>query len=215
MIRSRAISERTLRALAVFGLPACRCRRKPDVRFAVCRAAAALTTAPCVLFTGPSGAGKSTALSALARLESARDTRTIRIRPDALARDERTPPEIIRRAVGPMLTLLSRCGLSDATLLATPARYLSEGQRWRLALCAALSRAARPGATQTLIIADELCDGLDELTALGVLAGAASICTRTPGLFLAGATARDDVAAMARGQSRWRVIDLPTQEPRP
>lgn len=212
MIRARP-SPRTLRALAVFGLPA---RRPPThtlaARNLALRAEIALHAAPCVLLAGPSGAGKSTALDLLARAHRERGTRTIRVRPEALRREQRTAPELIHRGIGFTLELLARCGLSDATLLDTPARKLSEGQRWRLALAVALAQTARASspsarAAPTLIIADELCAGLDELTALGVLAGAASLCARTPRLQLLAASARDDIAAMARGMIRWRVID--------
>ncbi len=208
MTCTRAVSERTLRALAVFGLPAARAGRAPSGLAAAGQAAGALAVAPCVLLAGPSGSGKSTALAALARRERARGTRVVRVRAAALERDARTPPEILRRGVMPMLALLSRCGLSDASLLATPACRMSEGQRWRLALCVALCRGTRGSVARTLVIADELCGGLDALAALGVLSGAASVCARTPGLVLAGASARDDVAAMARGMSRWRVVAL-------
>lgn len=213
MIRARP-SPRTLRALAVFGLPA---RRPPTHTFVASdlaiRAEAALLATPCILLTGPSGAGKSTALDLLSRAHRDRGTRTIRVRPEALRSERRTAPDLLHRGTASTLELLARCGLSDATLLDVPARKLSEGQRWRLALALALARTARDRTTPTLIIADELCAGLDELTALGVLAGAASLCARTPRLQLLATSARDDVAAMARGMIRWRVIDSKAPTP--
>ncbi|MFB3891108.1 MAG: ATP-binding cassette domain-containing protein [Phycisphaerae bacterium] len=62
------------------------------------------------------------------------------------------------------LEVLSRCGLADAAVLVTPAKFLSGGELFRLAMAEALHRARRAGRA-VIIVVDEFCSSLDSLTA--------------------------------------------------
>jgi ABC-type lipoprotein export system ATPase subunit/GNAT superfamily N-acetyltransferase len=113
---------------------------------------------------GPSGAGKSVLLrEAMRQVRGARLLTTARV-----ARSSRSPVDRLRGGGLPQrMEMLSRCGLADARALITPARLLSGGQQYRLALAEALHeglRAGRPG----LIVADEFASCLDSPTAAGL-----------------------------------------------
>ena len=114
-----------------------------------------------VAVTGPSGAGKSVLLREVA----ARVPDAVPLRTGALARSRR--PAVTVLAGGSLagrLEVLSRCGLAEAGALVTPARYLSGGQRLRLALAEALHSALVSGRPR-LVVADEFATGLDATTA--------------------------------------------------
>ncbi|MHC4294711.1 MAG: ATP-binding cassette domain-containing protein [Planctomycetota bacterium] len=114
-----------------------------------------------VAVAGPSGAGKSVLLREIAAQV-----------PDAIVMPVNSPARSLQPAVavlrgGPLrerLGVLARCGLAEATALVTPARNLSGGQRYRLALAAALHRAKRRNKA-TMVIADEFAATLDSVTA--------------------------------------------------
>jgi ABC-type ATPase with predicted acetyltransferase domain len=110
---------------------------------------------------GPSGAGKSVLLQLAA--QRLRNVHWLDLK--HLAKSSLPPVALLP---GPRLkeklAMLSRCGLAEATVLITPAKYLSGGQLYRLALARALYQAfatGRPG----VVIADEFAACLDAVTA--------------------------------------------------
>jgi len=114
-----------------------------------------------VAVIGPSGAGKSVLLREARR----RCRGAVWMDAEALARDGRPAMEVLSGgSVSRRLEMLSRCGLADAAALVTSASRLSGGQRYRLALAAALYRASRRRRA-VLVLADEFCSTLDALTA--------------------------------------------------
>jgi len=114
-----------------------------------------------VAVTGPSGSGKSVLLDYVAK--KIKGSRRLRVR--RLSRSNKPAVSILRG--GPLsqrLELLSRCGLAEAMVLVTPARLLSGGQLYRLALAESL-HAARRANSPRLVIADEFAACLDTDTA--------------------------------------------------
>jgi ABC-type ATPase involved in cell division/GNAT superfamily N-acetyltransferase len=114
-----------------------------------------------VAVVGPSGAGKSMLLRA-----AMRQVRGARLLTTAgVARSAKPPVEVLRGGgLSQRLEMLSRCGLAEARAMITPARLLSGGQQYRLALAEALYREIhrdRP----SLIVADEFASCLDYTTA--------------------------------------------------
>lgn len=125
-----------------------------DFRFAV-------RPGQIVAVTGPSGAGKSVLLR-----EVARQVRRARwLRTDSLARsDEPAVALLTGGELSERLRTLSRCGLAEAPALIKPAKCLSGGQLYRLALAETLHGALRAG-RDGLVIADEFASCLDPATA--------------------------------------------------
>ena len=114
-----------------------------------------------VAVVGPSGAGKSVLLREAAR----RIPRSRWLRTEELSRLDTPAVDTPRGIDLPVrLEMLSRCGLADAQALVTPARLLSGGQLYRLALADALLEDRRRS-EPTLVIADEFAAGLDTATA--------------------------------------------------
>ena len=162
-----------------------------------------------VAVIGPSGSGKSVLLREVlgraARGDRAEDRRP---RPRAAI-----PAICVGRAArrAAWLELLSRCGLAEAAVLVTPARRLSAGQLYRLALARAFWRAAahrrRGGAG--VIVADEFASNLDDETAAALCARVRRWCHRQP-VALVVATARASLLEHLRPD---RVIVKPLGRP--
>jgi ABC-type ATPase with predicted acetyltransferase domain len=117
-----------------------------------------------VAVVGPSGAGKSVLLSRVAR--------RMRRRADAVFLDVSSLGACSQPAVAAVgereslckrLAILSLCGLAEAAVLVTPAKYLSDGQLYRLALARAILQADRLGG-DVLLLADEFAAALDYTT---------------------------------------------------
>ncbi|MCJ7543345.1 MAG: AAA family ATPase [Phycisphaerae bacterium] len=128
-----------------------------------------LTVGPgqIVAVIGPSGSGKSVLLrKVLAALPGAEAMKT-----GDLARGELAPIDMVQgQSQGPWLDVLSRCGLAEAAVLVTPARRLSAGQLYRLALARAFWR-AQTRRRPCVVVADEFASNLDDDTA-------AALCDR-------------------------------------
>lgn len=141
-----------------------------------------------VLVTGPSGAGKSVLLDQ-ARRQAPR-ARGLDI--DRLARC--SLPTISAMGKYPLVDrkrMLSRCGLADARAMTSPARLLSGGQLYRLALARALLKARMSGRDE-LVIADEFCSVLDEMTAWALCRGVRKLVTNSK-VALMLASPREDI----------------------
>ncbi len=185
-------SPRLLRIAALFSMPLDRKREMGRARLArACSQTMELLgprrhDSPHVhargitLIHGASGSGKSTLLRAIARECAARRLRVRRVEMPRSAReghpqrDHRTIVDLSRLQLATWLRTLASCGLADAALLAQRPHELSTGQAWRLALALALarslslSRAPTRPTTPTILIIDELCAGLDDITARGL-----------------------------------------------
>ncbi len=107
---------------------------------------------------GPSGAGKSVLLRSACRLPGA-----VPLDVAGLANSGRLAVNCLGGRLADRLATLSRCGLAEPAALLTPARHLSGGQSYRLALARALHRAKRAGSA--LVVADEFASTLDRPTA--------------------------------------------------
>jgi ABC-type ATPase with predicted acetyltransferase domain len=146
-----------------------------------------------VAVIGPSGAGKSVLLAAVRRRAAGGRA----LRPAALARSPRPAVDLLTGgALAERLAVLSRCGMADAAALVTPAKHLSGGQRYRLALAEAIWAAYR-SRRPSLIVADEFAATLDDQTA-------GALCRRLRRLLAGGdcallvATARPKLLAAIR-----------------
>lgn len=152
---------------------------------------AALAPGQIALVTGPSGGGKSTLLRAVVRRLG---RRVVRAR---TAYSSRRVVDLLDLPLDQTLGTLSRAGLADARLLARPGRTLSEGERFRLALALAMTRAGRTPALPlpggVVLVVDEFASVLDRVTAASV-ARALRRWVRPPGpMRVIVATAHDDV----------------------
>lgn len=129
-----------------------------------------------IAIVGPSGAGKSVLLNEIA----AGFPSALRLPHRSVARSSKPALTILRGgSLAAKLKTLSICGLADAYALVTPAKLLSGGQQYRLALAAALHKAwhagvaAVPSASSSsssprlssIILADEFAACLDMPTA--------------------------------------------------
>ncbi|MDX9910564.1 MAG: AAA family ATPase [Phycisphaerales bacterium] len=143
-----------------------------------------------VLAVGPSGSGKSCLLRAV-RAELA----THRARVHAVRASTRDVlPGALHACPKTTLSCLAAAGLADATLLATPASRLSDGQRARLALARAMVALQRSRAAQRVLVIDELGSNLDTPTARS-LARALNAWARRERVGVVAATVRDDLVA--------------------
>lgn len=206
-------SRKLLRACAAFGLALD--ERAPSRQESASRTierlerarrdAQSTSAGQCLLLLGPSGCGKSTLLRALALRARQNGTRVIKVRPPRAS--NRPIIDLVRGSTARAIAALSRAGLADAMLLSRRLHELSDGERARLSLAIALSKArAAPRRSPVLIIADEFASVLDRHTARSVARSIARFIATTPGVDFAAASPHDDVEAclepdvLARGE---------------
>lgn len=199
----------TLAALAPFGLTPAAAQAPPappDVAAALA-ALAGLRAGQAALLSAPSGCGKSRLLRALAPRLPGVCVRTgdppppaRRPRDSATLIDALAPLPLPRR-----LDLLARLGLAEPRLFARPPDTLSQGQRARADLAAALAQllAARAPSPDTprWLLADEFLTPLDRHTAAAVAHALRRWLDRegpAHGLRLLAAAAHEDVPALLR-----------------
>jgi ABC-type iron transport system FetAB ATPase subunit len=207
------------RALAPFALDPRSAARtaRADADHAALRALVDLPPNTIALLTGPSGCGKSTLLRAAADALRARTgTLLLTLDPAPLARDPRPLLDTIPGPPERALSALARAGLAEPALFATPARHLSEGQRWRAALALALRAAERAHAHDLFLLLDECAAPLDRLTAASALSTLARAvrAARTP-LRLIAAGAHEDLPALLRPDLRCEIAPRVTTLSRP
>jgi ABC-type ATPase with predicted acetyltransferase domain len=152
-----------LLARAMFDLPPRPIDPVPDAAATARAVDRTLDPGHIALITGPSGAGKSTILRHLSALLRDRGHAAFSVDPARLP-SRRRVIDAFHAPLVTTLSLLSSCGLADATILERRTHELSTGQRWRLSLALALRRAQRRGPHATLLI-DELGSTLDDVTA--------------------------------------------------
>lgn len=193
---------RRLTVAAMFSLEPRPARAGGALHTAALAAARALDTAlqPGAVghITGPSGAGKSTVLAAVARAVRSRRHRVVVVPPAAcFLRERRSPIELLRGPLMGDIRLLCAAGLAEAPVWIRPARRLSEGQRWRLALALAWSRAH----SRDTLIADEFASTLDRDSARSLCVGVRRLARPGTGPRLVLASAHADLA-------RWIDADV-------
>ena len=162
-----------------------------------------------IAVVGPSGSGKSVLLSEVSRHLGGR-WQGRRLALGRLARSSRPAAATLTGGLlSERLEMLSRCGLAEAAAMITPAKCLSGGQLYRLALAEAL-HAARLGwrrGHRTVVIADEFAACLDQTTAVVLCRQIRKLVTRYgDGLVLLVATARPEIAKYLRAD---RVVIKP------
>jgi alpha-D-ribose 1-methylphosphonate 5-triphosphate synthase subunit PhnL len=105
------------------------------------------------------------------------------------------------------LALLSRLGLAEArTYLLRPSQ-LSDGQRYRLRLAAALvavSRMPGNGRSPRLLLMDEFAAVLDRVSACVVARGLRKVISAAPKLSAVVATSHDDLVEALSPDVHWR-----------
>ncbi|MCG8608098.1 ATP-binding cassette domain-containing protein [bacterium] len=132
-----------------------------------------------ILVGGPSGSGKSLLLRAIRFLAAngrrqgrlpkgvnatgIRQTERINIAVPRMAPPNKSPIELLAdKPLDDALKVLANAGLAEAQLFVRPAKTLSLGQNYRLALALALAQDPK------LLIIDEFCEPLDYFTTAAV-----------------------------------------------
>jgi len=186
-------SERLVRALAPFGLLARRAARTPVDRSEHLDALLDLPARSVALVRGPSGYGKSTLLAQLASEARSRSVRVIDAGRIAARLDAAKPlVDLFGDSVARTRRLLSLAGLGEARLWARGSAEISEGERARLAIALAMSRA--PARADCFVLFDEFCSTLDRPTARAVARALRAWARADHRVRIVCATAHDDLA---------------------
>lgn len=189
-VSSCVSAERLARAARFFGLselPSAPPAVPPE------RVLAVATPKPgtITLLTGGNGSGKSTLFRTLVTRAKAAGTRVLV--PADLSRETRPLLALFpaREPLDATLNRLGWTGLADAHSLARPVRFLSDGERFRLALTLALAGAA---SGPTLLAVDEFAAVLDDAAAHAACLLLRRALGRHPALAVLLATWREPLA---------------------
>ncbi|HRK31640.1 MAG TPA: AAA family ATPase, partial [Tepidisphaeraceae bacterium] len=147
-----------------------------------------------LLLTGPSGSGKTTLLRAIhkqaAKLDDARPWIDLAL----LSAPNRALINCLRHSeLRDAMHLLAGVGLAEASLLLKSARFLSEGQHFRLRVAMGLERAQRERAG-CLLVCDEFAAPLDDVTAATVAMTIRRAVDVKSGIAMILATGRESLA---------------------
>ncbi len=159
-----------------------------------------ITPGEIVAVVGPSGAGKSVLLREVSRSVP----QSIFLDVPGVARTGKPPVALLDGSLAERLSLLSRCGLAEARVMTTPARCLSGGQQYRLALAIAIAKAQRTDGG-VLVLADEFGAALDDTTAVVLCRKVRKLINGSP-LALLVATPRTDGALLEALQADTIII---------
>lgn len=166
----RRLSQRALRAAAIFGLsPADVARSRRPAIDAAAELDRSLRPGELGLIVGPSGGGKSSIAREMAALIWDRQGEVVLVEGADIvkkraARRKVAVVDLFRSPLTHTLTLLARAGLAEASLFAAAVDDLSDGQRARLAMAVAMEEVERCAGAATLIL-DEFASTLDRTTA--------------------------------------------------
>jgi ABC-type ATPase with predicted acetyltransferase domain len=178
------ISERSAVVMRMFGLTA---DRLAKTGFTV-NCQLRINYGDIVYITGPSGAGKSLLLKELEKSIPASDK--VNLNEVKLARDK----SVIDCTDGDFvegLKVLSIAGLNDAFCVLNQPRNLSDGQKYRFRLAAALGSGAK------FIFADEFCSELDRITAAVISYNIHKYAKRTGVTFILASSYEDILLDLA------------------
>jgi ABC-type ATPase with predicted acetyltransferase domain len=185
-------SERLVRALAPFGLLARRAARAPLDRSEHLDALLDLPARSIALVRGPSGCGKSTLVAQLASEARSRSVRVIDAARITARLDAAKPLiDLFTDSVARTRRLLSLAGLGEARLWARGSAEISEGERARLVIAMAMSRA--PAWSDCFVLLDEFCSTLDRPTARAVSRALRAWARADHRVRVVCATAHDDL----------------------
>jgi ABC-type ATPase with predicted acetyltransferase domain len=182
--RRRTITEKAAAVLRMFGLttrqlsqnsPTCRCRLR-------------ITSGDVVYITGPSGCGKSLLLAELQKRIAPKDR--LNLNEIKLPRDKAVI-DCFRADLTKALRLLNTAGLNDVFCILNQPANLSDGQKYRFRLAAALA------ARKKIIFADEFCSNLDRISASVIAYNIRRFATQYNVTFILAASAHDILADLS------------------
>ena len=163
-----------------------------------------------VYITGPSGAGKSVLLKELEKSVPASDKMNLN---EVKLPCDKSVIDCIDGSTGSPyngdflqgLKLLSIAGLNDAFCVLNQPANLSDGQKYRFRLAAALGSGAK------FIFADEFCSGLDRITAAVISHNIQKYAKRTGATFILASSHEDILLDLAPDVLVVKELSGPTQ----
>jgi ABC-type ATPase with predicted acetyltransferase domain len=178
------ISERSAAVMRMFGLTA---DRLAKTRFAV-NCQLQINDGDIVYITGPSGAGKSVLLRELEKAIPTSDRMNLN---EVKLPCDKSVIDCIDGDFVDGLRTLSVAGLNDAFCVLNQPANLSDGQKYRFRLAAALSSGAK------FIFADEYCSELDRITAAVISYNIHKYAKRTGVTFILASSHEDILLDLA------------------
>ncbi|HUV41148.1 MAG TPA: ATP-binding cassette domain-containing protein [Sedimentisphaerales bacterium] len=204
--RQGQISERSTSVMRMFGLTA---DRLTETSFTV-NCQVQINDGDIVYITGPSGAGKSVLLKELEKSVPASDKMNLN---EVKLPCDKSVIDCIDGSTGSPyngdflqgLKLLSIAGLNDAFCVLNQPANLSDGQKYRFRLAAALGSGAK------FIFADEFCSGLDRITAAVISYNIQKYAKRTGVIFILASSHEDILLDLAPDVLVVQELSGPTQ----